>query len=196
MSSSGLNAVWLANRHRSPQGQPRRSRDCRARVIPEFLWELSLGIYATVWGFRRCPIPDAYDSEFPTESKRELAPAYPGGLCLASPSLTLGYSRPARAVSSVGRAPARQAGGHWFEPSTAHLLKAPLRRGFYFAWFLERAHTNVRTMPAVRGRRRILLLDAGCRSSRCIALSNSSIDIQGTTGDKKRASWPQSEDKR
>ncbi len=26
-----------------------------------------------------------------------------------------------RAVSSVGRAPARQAGGHWFEPSTAHL---------------------------------------------------------------------------
>jgi hypothetical protein len=45
-------------------------------VIPEFLWELSLGIYATVWGFRRCPILDAYDSEFPTESKRELAPAY------------------------------------------------------------------------------------------------------------------------
>ena len=26
------------------------------------------------------------------------------------------------AVSSVGRAPARQAGGHWFEPSTAHSL--------------------------------------------------------------------------
>src|SRR5437660_909456 len=26
----------------------------------------------------------------------------------------------AGAVSSVGRAPARQAGGHWFEPSTAH----------------------------------------------------------------------------
>jgi hypothetical protein len=45
-------------------------------VIPEFLWELSLGIYATVWGFRRCPILDAYDSEFPPESKRELAPAY------------------------------------------------------------------------------------------------------------------------
>src|SRR5829696_5028468 len=35
------------------------------------------------------------------------------------------------AVSSVGRAPARQAGGHWFEPSTAHLTKAPLRRGFF-----------------------------------------------------------------
>ena len=26
-----------------------------------------------------------------------------------------------RAVSSVGRAPALQAGGHWFESSTAHL---------------------------------------------------------------------------
>src|SRR5439155_18037465 len=31
--------------------------------------------------------------------------------------------RPPRAVSSVGRAPARQAGGHWFEPSTAHLRR-------------------------------------------------------------------------
>jgi murein DD-endopeptidase MepM/ murein hydrolase activator NlpD len=31
-----------------------------------------------------------------------------------------------RAVSSVGRAPARQAGGHWFEPSTAHSGKALL----------------------------------------------------------------------
>src|SRR6218665_963736 len=28
--------------------------------------------------------------------------------------------RPRRAVSSVGRAPPRQGGGHWFEPSTAH----------------------------------------------------------------------------
>ena len=30
----------------------------------------------------------------------------------------------ARAVSSVGRAPARQAGGHWFEPSTAHSARS------------------------------------------------------------------------
>jgi len=45
-------------------------------VIPEFLWELSLGIYATVWGFRRCPILDAYDSEHQAERKRDLAPAY------------------------------------------------------------------------------------------------------------------------
>src|SRR6187431_509692 len=35
-----------------------------------------------------------------------------------------------RAVSSVGRAPARQAGGHWFEPSTAHCTEALLTRGF------------------------------------------------------------------
>ena len=33
------------------------------------------------------------------------------------------------AVSSVGRAPARQAGGHWFEPSTAH-RKSPVNRAF------------------------------------------------------------------
>src|SRR5215208_1320428 len=36
----------------------------------------------------------------------------------------VGYRYRARAVSSVGRAPARQAGGHWFEPSTAHLREA------------------------------------------------------------------------
>src|SRR6476646_1238654 len=35
----------------------------------------------------------------------------------------------AGAVSSVGRAPARQAGGHWFEPSTAHLEKTPANAG-------------------------------------------------------------------
>jgi hypothetical protein len=45
-------------------------------VIPEFLWELSLGIYAAVWGFRRVPIVDAYDSEVGVERKREIAPAY------------------------------------------------------------------------------------------------------------------------
>ena len=34
---------------------------------------------------------------------------------------TQSYTRRlSRAVSSAGRAPARQAGGHWFEPSTAH----------------------------------------------------------------------------
>src|SRR5581483_5452445 len=34
------------------------------------------------------------------------------------------------AVSSVGRAPARQAGGHWFEPSTAHFWNPPETAGF------------------------------------------------------------------
>src|SRR5215203_4105577 len=34
-----------------------------------------------------------------------------------------------RAISSAGRAPARQAGGHWFEPSIAHAPKALLRQG-------------------------------------------------------------------
>src|SRR5207344_2071980 len=35
------------------------------------------------------------------------------------------HSGATRAVSSVGRAPARQAGGHWFEPSTAHPAATP-----------------------------------------------------------------------
>src|SRR5207253_1622653 len=38
-----------------------------------------------------------------------------------SRGLTVRYARPCLgAVSSAGRAPARQAGGRWFEPSTAH----------------------------------------------------------------------------
>ena len=35
------------------------------------------------------------------------------------------------AISSVGRAPARQAGGHWFEPSIAHSGKGPQERAFF-----------------------------------------------------------------
>ena len=36
-----------------------------------------------------------------------------------------------RALSSVGRAPARQAGGHWFEPSSAH-SRNPLETAGFF----------------------------------------------------------------
>ena len=32
-------------------------------TIPEALWELSLGIYALIWGFRRVPIVDEYDRD-------------------------------------------------------------------------------------------------------------------------------------
>src|SRR5215210_5115649 len=39
---------------------------------------------------------------------------------------------PPRAISSAGRAPPRQGGGHWFEPSIAH-LEAPLRWGLAFS---------------------------------------------------------------
>ena len=42
----------------------------------EFLSELSLAIYATVWGFRRVPIVNAYDSELPVRKTHEVAPAY------------------------------------------------------------------------------------------------------------------------
>src|SRR5919109_1456587 len=34
-------------------------------TIPEFIWELGLSFYPLIWGFRRCPILDAYDREFP-----------------------------------------------------------------------------------------------------------------------------------
>ena len=33
-------------------------------TIPEFIWELGLGIYATVWGFRQSPITSGYDRDF------------------------------------------------------------------------------------------------------------------------------------
>jgi hypothetical protein len=45
-------------------------------TIPEALWELALGIYATVWGFRRSPILDTYDREFPVKGTPAVAPAY------------------------------------------------------------------------------------------------------------------------
>src|SRR5690348_16561919 len=42
------------------------------------------------------------------------------------PLLLLG---PSRAISSAGSAPPRQGGGHWFEPSIAH-LESPAPAGF------------------------------------------------------------------
>src|ERR687884_1013281 len=41
--------------------------------------------------------------------------------------------QPPRAISSAGRAPPRQGGGHWFEPSIAHLRK-PRRGGVSSFW--------------------------------------------------------------
>jgi hypothetical protein len=32
-------------------------------TIPEFIWELGLGIYATIWGFRRSPILSAFERD-------------------------------------------------------------------------------------------------------------------------------------
>ena len=53
-----------------------------------------------------------------------------GGAETPAPALRPLDTRPlSRAVSSAGRAPARQAGGHWFEPSTAHQDVAGERRG-------------------------------------------------------------------
>jgi hypothetical protein len=46
-------------------------------VVPEFLWELSLGIYAAVWGFRRVRIVDEYDRDrgVPVRATPEPGPA-------------------------------------------------------------------------------------------------------------------------
>src|SRR5262249_25048525 len=64
-----------------------------------------------------------------TESGIEALSRHPRELAVAGSSKSQPHREAATiadpgAVSSVGRAPARQAGGHWFEPSTAHL--APL----------------------------------------------------------------------
>jgi Domain of unknown function (DUF4386) len=32
-------------------------------TVPEFIWELSLGLYPLIWGFRRVPIVEEYDRE-------------------------------------------------------------------------------------------------------------------------------------
>ena len=45
-------------------------------TIPEFIWELGLSFYPLIWGFRRCPILDAYDSEFPVRGTSAVAHAY------------------------------------------------------------------------------------------------------------------------
>ena len=41
-------------------------------VVPEFLWELSLGIYAAVWGFRRSS-PILKDDATPVRTRPEFA---------------------------------------------------------------------------------------------------------------------------
>jgi Domain of unknown function (DUF4386) len=43
-------------------------------TIPEFIWELSLGIYPLIWGFRRVPIREEYDREVGVRVRRTAAP--------------------------------------------------------------------------------------------------------------------------
>ena len=64
-------------------------------------------------------------------------PCGPRGCLKAARNPLLRCAR--RALSSVGRAPARQAGGHWFESSSAHHQKAPLARGFLIDGAYRRA---------------------------------------------------------
>src|SRR4051794_30892667 len=50
-----------------------------------------------------------------------MPPALPGALGLPRARFALLGLTASRAISSAGRAPPRQGGGHWFEPSIAHL---------------------------------------------------------------------------
>src|SRR5688500_9461636 len=43
-------------------------------TIPEFLWELSLGIYPLIWGFRRVPTREEYDRGVGARVQRTTAP--------------------------------------------------------------------------------------------------------------------------
>src|SRR5918994_2073567 len=52
-----------------------------------------------------------------------MGPGVPAEMA-ATPPVALLPLRPPRAISSAGRAPPRQGGGHWFEPSIAHQLTA------------------------------------------------------------------------
>ena len=62
-------------------------------------------------------------------------------------------ARSSRAISSAGRAPARQAGGHWFEPSIAH-SEAPVTTGvscFLGApWYFDSCLRNDSRRPVAR----------------------------------------------
>jgi Domain of unknown function (DUF4386) len=44
-------------------------------TIPEFIWELSLGLYPLIWGFRQCPILDEYDREVGVRGRTRPVPA-------------------------------------------------------------------------------------------------------------------------
>lgn len=44
-------------------------------TIPEGLWELGLGFYALIWGFRQCPILDEYDREVGVRARTRPVPA-------------------------------------------------------------------------------------------------------------------------
>jgi hypothetical protein len=44
-------------------------------TIPEFIWELSLGIYPLIWGFRRVRAVEVYEAARQRDIDRALAPA-------------------------------------------------------------------------------------------------------------------------
>src|SRR3954471_23184961 len=78
-----------------------------------------------------------------------------------------------RAISSAGRAPPRQGGGHWFEPSIAHLPGPPRTPGVLPFWAPRWSD------PEGGGRRR--------RPEALAATSLASSDAPGDPGKERRA---------
>ena len=128
----------LGTASRFPIGAPARSRSEREEVVIEAYY----GKHVPRSILRRFQeaFPEARLLPTPRRTLHRAAPpsvtsdALPEGR-LESPTIALSRKLGERsllirlkdlqismfwAVSSVGRAPARQAGGHWFEPSTAH----------------------------------------------------------------------------
>jgi hypothetical protein len=144
--NGGLPPICAAARRRAAHGRPDLDRvDGVSGRLPDSRGVHDLGVraledYCGSDGGKTCLVPPvaillgwAMLGEVPSCSPSSAARALPrrGRYCTAVIAALRGktrlrpyelgrYNPRPRAVSSVGRAPARQAGGHWFEPSTAH----------------------------------------------------------------------------
>jgi hypothetical protein len=104
------------------------------------------------------------------------APRRPSSQLVADDLALIPFGTDPRAISSAGRAPPRQGGGHWFEPSIAHSDKRPANpTGFCFFWGVRFRFAgsigltlgkHVQRVPAARPRRRRKLIYVPVRGLR------------------------------
>ena len=130
--------------HTRPRGRERLARSAR-RGVPSHLRQLRVRPIAGRSRARRPTRRDTEPARLAGRLLRTVAPRVArgrGGSGRTSERLNgpprrnrpraNPLSSSLRALSSVGRAPARQAGGHWFEPSSAHSRK-PRSGGVFVA---------------------------------------------------------------